>query len=152
MVSIRQKEHSRWRLLKLTLIAVWAANNLIHRPLNTQTEHLFIRNLKKYIYIYRTAPESSAFSPAAGSPALVRMFTLVTVAWKSRYPRRIALFVKMRAKNLAGVTVAWECHRRWFQGVSERVCGWSDGRSGKPHTAKVAANYFIPSSLCLPEK
>lgn len=74
MVSIRQWEHSRWRLLKLALIAVWVANNLIQRPLNTQALHLCIRPR----FIYHSIPRAKCCPvlDCSKSHTVVRMLTM----------------------------------------------------------------------------
>lgn len=109
MVSIRQWEHSRWRLLKFALIAVWAANNLIQGPFkHTVAVHLFmITN-----FIYHAVPRAKR-CPGAESRAVVRMFTVVDDAPKVVFLSKENLFVCVfdREQISRRATAACKCQR-----------------------------------------
>ena len=153
MVSIRQWEHSRWRLLKFALIAVWAANNLIQGPLNTHCGCTFIYDNKLYL---SRRPQSKVL-PGAESHAVVRMFTMVDDAPKVVLSKE-NLFVcvstesKLAASQPPRASVSADVRYGDNIWAAEGVCGRSDRRSGKnPCMANWQTNYFV-RLFCLPWK
>lgn len=134
MVSIRQWEHSRWRLLKFALIAVWAANNLIQGPFkHTVAVHLFmITN-----FIYHAVPRAKR-CPGAESRAVVRMFTVVDDAPKVVFLSKENLFVCVfdREQISRRATAACKC-QRWCLIRRKYLGVWSISVANWP------TNYFV---------
>lgn len=134
MVSIRQWEHSRWRLLKFALIAVWAANNLIQGPFkHTVAVRLFmITN-----FIYHAVPRAKR-CPGAESRAVVRMFTVVDDAPKVVFFSKENLFVCVfdREQISRRATAACKC-QRWCLIRRKYLGVWSISVANWP------TNYFV---------